>query len=42
VTCGREFDGYKDKWWQRVEQFEKMAPTSLPGPKDADLEDGNC
>ena len=42
VTCGREFDGYKDKWWRRVEQFEKMAPASLPGPKDASLEDGNC
>ena len=42
VTCGREFDSYKDKWWQRVEQFEKMAPASLPGPKDADGEDGNC
>jgi len=42
VTCGREFDGYKDKWWQRVEQFEKMAPALLPGPKDADGEDGNC
>ena len=42
VTCGREFDGYKDKWWRRVEEFEKMAPASLPGPKDAGLEDGNC
>jgi genome maintenance exonuclease 1 len=42
VTCGREFDGYKDMWWRRVEQFEKMAPASLPGPKDADGEDGNC
>jgi hypothetical protein len=42
VTCGREFDGYKDKWWRRVEEFEKMAPASLPGPKDADGEDGNC
>lgn len=41
VTCGREFDGYKDMWWQRVEQFEKMAPASLPGPKEA-VGDGNC
>jgi genome maintenance exonuclease 1 len=41
VTCGREFDGYKDKWWQRVEQFEKMAPALLPGPKDAGESD-NC
>jgi genome maintenance exonuclease 1 len=41
VTCGREFDGYKDKWWRRVEQFEKMAPALLPGPNDAG-EDGNC
>ncbi len=23
VTCGREFDGYKDKWWRRVEAFKK-------------------
>jgi hypothetical protein len=42
VTCGREFDGYKDKWWRRVEEFEKKAPALLPGPKDADGEDGNC
>lgn len=23
VTCGREFDGYVDKWMRRVEQFHK-------------------
>jgi len=42
VTCGREFDGYKDQWWRRVEAFEKTAPALLPGPNDADGEDGNC
>jgi genome maintenance exonuclease 1 len=42
VTCGREFDSYKDKWWRKVEAFEKMAPALLPGPKDAEGEDGNC
>jgi genome maintenance exonuclease 1 len=25
VTCGREFDGYKDDWWRKVEQYEKKA-----------------
>lgn len=23
VTAGREFDGYKDQWWRRVEQYQK-------------------
>jgi len=34
VTCGREFDGYADKWWQRVEQFEKAkkGPEALGDP----------
>ena len=27
VTCGREFQGYQDKWMQRVEQYEKREPT---------------
>ena len=25
VTCGREFDEYKDDWWRKVEQYEKKA-----------------
>ena len=25
VTCGREFDGYKDDWWRKVEEYEKKA-----------------
>lgn len=25
VTCGREFDGYKDDWWRKVEKYEKKA-----------------
>jgi genome maintenance exonuclease 1 len=26
VTCGREFDGYKDMWMRRVEQHLKNSP----------------
>lgn len=25
VTAGREFDGYKDKWWRRVEAYQKRS-----------------
>lgn len=33
VTCGREFDGYKDKWKRRVDAFHaKRGPTSMPDP----------
>jgi len=42
TTCGREFDGYKDQWWRRVEEFEKKAPTLLLGPNDAVGVNGNC
>lgn len=31
VTCGREFDGYKDMWMRRVEIFQKNAPATLLG-----------
>jgi hypothetical protein len=24
ITCGREFDGYCDGWWQRVKAFEEL------------------
>ena len=30
TTCGREFDGYVDKWWRRVEAFEKKGPEASP------------
>jgi hypothetical protein len=36
VTCGREFDGYKDMWMRRVESFIKNSPSIAPGLKDAD------
>ena len=26
VTCGREFEGYKDMWMRRVEDFQKNSP----------------
>jgi len=33
ITVGREFDGYKDKWWRRVEQYQKRGQGSeVPGP----------
>ena len=25
ITCGREFDGYKDTWMRRVEEFTKKS-----------------
>jgi genome maintenance exonuclease 1 len=25
ITVGREFDSYKDKWWRRVEAFQKKS-----------------
>lgn len=31
ITEGREFDGYRDKWWRRVEAFHKKGP-SLVSP----------
>ena len=27
VTCGREFDGYKDKWMRKVEEYKKIGLT---------------
>lgn len=32
VTCGREFDGYADKWWQRVKAHKesKKNPEARP------------
>ena len=35
VTCSREFDGYKDQWMRRVDDYlaKKKAPAE-PGPKD--------
>jgi hypothetical protein len=33
ITVGREFDGYKDKWWRRVEQYQKRGQgPEVPGP----------
>jgi hypothetical protein len=31
VTCGREFDNYKDQWMRRVQAFHKKEG----GPKTA-------
>lgn len=35
VTVGREFDGYRDAWWRRVEAYEKVGSELPPSPKDA-------
>jgi hypothetical protein len=35
VTCGREFDNYKDMWMRRVEQHLKNSPEAwASGLKD--------
>ena len=31
VTVGREFDGYCDQWWRKVETYEEKAPGRGPG-----------
>lgn len=31
VTVGREFDGYADQWWRKVEEHEKKNPDRGPG-----------
>ena len=31
VSVGREFDGYKDKWWRKVEEFKKGPGLVSPG-----------
>lgn len=31
VTVGREFDGYRDAWWRRVEAHAKKSPELPPG-----------
>ena len=42
ITCGREFDGYKDMWMRRVDEYAKKSP-SLVGPDLSAVEgDGNC
>jgi len=36
VTVGREFDGYRDAWWRRVEAHAKRSPDGEhPGPSTA-------
>lgn len=32
VSVGREFDGYRDQWWRRVEAHAKKGPEPDPGP----------
>lgn len=43
ITAGREFDAYKDKWWRRVEAFQKRGQELVtPGPsaiKEGDAPD---
>jgi CRISPR/Cas system-associated exonuclease Cas4 (RecB family) len=34
TTCGREFDGYVDKWWRRVETFEKAKRALVDQPPE--------
>jgi genome maintenance exonuclease 1 len=42
VTCSREFDGYKDQWMRRVDDYlaKKKAPAE-PGLKDSTSEGEN-
>ena len=40
VTCGREFEGYKDQWKRRVEAFHKKGP-SLVGPDQSTVTEGD-
>ena len=35
VSVGREFDGYKDQWWRRVEAHAKKGPELNPDPSTA-------
>jgi genome maintenance exonuclease 1 len=35
VSVGREFDGYCDQWWRRVEAHEKKGPGPDPGQSTA-------
>ena len=35
VTAGREFDEYKDKWWRRVEQYQKIGREDQPPGQSA-------
>jgi genome maintenance exonuclease 1 len=35
VSVGREFDGYCDQWWRRVEAHEKKGPGVVPGQSTA-------
>lgn len=32
ITCGREFDGYRDRWMRRVEQYLEKRALENPGP----------
>jgi rubredoxin len=41
ITCGREFDGYKDMWMCRVEEFNKKSP-SLVGPDLSTITGGDA
>jgi hypothetical protein len=34
TTCGREFDGYIDKWWRRVDAFEKAKRALVDQPPE--------
>jgi hypothetical protein len=39
ITVGREFDSYKDKWWRRVEAFQKKGQ-GLVAPGLSAIEEG--
>ena len=40
ITAGREFDGYKAKWWRRVEEFQKKSQ-GLVSPDSSAIEEGD-
>ena len=40
ITAGREFDGYKAKWWRRVEEFQKKS-RGLEDPGSSAIEEGD-
>ena len=39
ITAGREFDLYKDKWWRKVEEFQKKSQ-GIVAPDSSAIEGG--
>ena len=41
ITAGREFDGYKDKWWRRVEAYQKRSQGPVETPGSSAIKEGD-